>query len=281
MIKINRLTQITERDGMKAMFLCECGTEKLLNFYHVRSGATQSCGCYRSEVGKAKDISDKEDMLKTKYLTQLKKREGRKAPFLCVCGKVLEISRKCVRSGHTKSCGCKKGELISSTVSTHKLTGTTEHNCWREIKNRCTNEKNKAYPNYGGRGIKMCERWLQSFENFLEDMGKKPDKTYSIDRIDNNKGYFPENCRWTSKRMQVANRRKVKGSSQYRGVSFYGKTGKWISSVSCNYVNGKSQQIRVGTFCEEQKLMMQKLLNLILRGTSISQKITLVLTPTF
>jgi hypothetical protein len=80
---------------------------------------------------------------------------------------------------------------------------------WSNIKQRCYNVNNKDYKHYGGRGIKVCDRWLESFENFLEDMGDRPDG-YSLDRIDNNENYEPSNCRWADKETQIKNRRRYK-----------------------------------------------------------------------
>lgn len=88
---------------------------------------------------------------------------------------------------------------------THGLSHSKEYRCWRAFKNRCTNIKNVQYSDYGGRGIDICERWL-TFENFYEDMGACPDG-YQIDRIDNNKGYSKENCRWTTGKINSRNRR--------------------------------------------------------------------------
>lgn len=87
----------------------------------------------------------------------------------------------------------------------HGMSRTKEYKCWGALKNRCLNTKNIQYKDYGGRGITVCERWLK-FENFFEDMGICPNG-YQIDRIDNDKGYFKENCRWTSRTINSRNRR--------------------------------------------------------------------------
>ena len=87
-----------------------------------------------------------------------------------------------------------------------KLIRTKEYKCWSAIKDRCLNKKSKRYKNYGGRGIKICERWINSFSNFIKDMGYPPSKNYSIDRIDNDGDYCIENCRWATWETQYKNR---------------------------------------------------------------------------
>jgi len=108
-----------------------------------------------------------------------------------------------------------------------------EYKTWNSIKTRCTNQNTICYPDYGGRGISVCDRWKNSFENFLEDMGAKPDPTYSIDRIDNDKGYSPDNCRWTDRVSQNTNQRMRKdNTSGYVGV--YLHEGRWTAAISSN-----------------------------------------------
>lgn len=112
-----------------------------------------------------------------------------------------------------------------SGLVVHGMRHSSEYNTWRSIKVRCRNENDKDYPQYGGRGIKICDRWFDSFKNFIEDMGPRPTSKHSIDRKDNEGDYIPENCQWATKDVQNNNKR------TNLIVEFYGKT-KTVSEWS-------------------------------------------------
>lgn len=123
--------------------------------------------------------------------------------FKCDCGSEGVVKNvNDVKKGNTKSCGC----LLKEQVR-HGLYKTTEYRLWISMKERCYNEKNLAYPNYGGRGITVCDEWLHSITTFYRDMGPRPSKRHSIDRIDVNGNYCKENCKWSTDEEQCANRR--------------------------------------------------------------------------
>jgi hypothetical protein len=129
----------------------------------------------------------------------------------CVCGKEMIFINSKVKSGHTKSCGCLQKEKIRTLRFKHgyakKRKESVEYKTWQRIKDRCLNPKNKDFRHYGERGIIICDRWKESFENFLEDVGERPGEKYSIDRINPNGNYEKNNCRWILNIEQSANRR--------------------------------------------------------------------------
>ena len=135
------------------------------------------------------------------------------AYWLCVCdcGVLTKVKGSSLRHGRIKSCGCLQLELVIKNNKLRTTHGeskkTPEYSTWAAMKNRCLNSNNNAYKYYGGRGISVCDRWLK-FEHFLEDMGRKPTAKHSIERIENNKGYYPDNCKWATMEEQCNNQRK-------------------------------------------------------------------------
>jgi hypothetical protein len=130
----------------------------------------------------------------------------------CDCGGEVITRLNALRTGTVNSCGCLRGKKSFK----HGLIGTSEYTCWSRMKDRCFNPKSLDYPNYGGRGITVCDEWKKSFTKFFEHMGKKPSVRHSIDRINCDGNYEPENCRWATPLEQSRNRRNTK---YYKGAS--------------------------------------------------------------
>lgn len=127
--------------------------------------------------------------------------------FQCACGTTKEIMKASVTKGSTKSCGCLAHEIHVSLATKHGMSKTPEYCAWKHLNGRCNNPNNKAFKNYGGRGIRV---YYSSFDEFLGDVGTRPSPKHSVDRINVNGHYEVGNCRWATPAQQVANRRCVR-----------------------------------------------------------------------
>ena len=127
------------------------------------------------------------------------KGEARSGQFLCDCGSLVKINLYSATKGLTQSCGCYKSEATASRLTKHGCCQSSgkspEYKVWSGIKRRCHNKNEPKYHDYGGRGIFVCDEWMNDFPQFLKDMGRRPTRKHQIERIDNNKGYSAKNCR--------------------------------------------------------------------------------------
>ena len=164
-----------------------------------------------------------------KYPTETSKQKATYGLFECqYCKKEFETNIQSVRRGHTKSCGCQKCTgLITHGVTKHRL-----YHIWFGLVDRCTNPNHNRYKDYGGRGIIVCEEWLD-VKNFIEDMYPSYMEGFTLDRIDNDKGYSPDNCRWADATTQAINKRiKKTNTSGFVGINLELRCCKWVARVS-------------------------------------------------
>lgn len=192
------------------------GRRKLTNIFGERYG-------YLVVVGRSEKVAGK-------YVCQ------------CDCGNLCETTKQRLENGSTKSCGCKKSQLASESLTKHGGSkngkNTPEYQSYATMLHRCYDKTRGCYKRYGGKGIKVEQtEWLlpspQGFLNFLSDMGTRPDGT-SLDRINGSIGYSKQNCRWADKRTQAANterKKKETNTSKYRGVSMRKKNGRFMARI--------------------------------------------------
>lgn len=230
------LLEVIDASGASWKVRCVCGITKSVLRQHLRRGVITSCGCR----GLA-DLSGRRFGRLT-VLGRSDRNDGRWVAR-CDCGAETRVPRTRLETGGTRSCGCLARDEAGLAKLTHGASRDVDparrrlYGIWAAIKRRCTNPRVQEYRLYGGRGITVCDRWLRDFAAFEADMGPRPSPKHTVDRVDVNGPYSPENCRWATWKVQQRNRR--------NNILVDGRTlTEWAEELGVGYWTLRARHLR-------------------------------------
>ena len=228
--------------------LCDCGKEVVVTGTNLRQNHTTSCGCLREEKKFAALREWRDTFEPTKEVGKTYGRitvtgfagwiqpdnaPNRISTWSCSCSCGKQVVKRVDALHDSSSCGCWFSEKIAASARTHGMTGTPTYKSWLKMRERCYSDSYTEKEYYQDLGITVCDRWLESFENFFEDMGERPEGT-TLDRIDSNKGYSKDNCRWASGSIQSFNCRMFKNNSSGRTGVYICENGLYKAAIRYN-----------------------------------------------
>lgn len=228
--------QTTLHRLLAELFLENLNDDKYVNF---KDGDRSNCKLSNLEWG-PRPLDDLEGVV-FGSLTAIRLERGKGSSKTswycsCSCGNFTSVVPSELITGHVKSCGCYRSVILLDRNLKHGHHGTPEYSSWQAAKTRCFNPNIGHYHNYGGRGITMCEEWVEDFGKFLEDMGERPSSDHTLERLDVDGNYCKDNCTWADRRTQAYNRRKsVLNTSGKTGVTL-NDCGKWRVSIGNKYL---------------------------------------------
>lgn len=214
--------------------LCDCGNTARVSGQSLRAGTTKSCGCLRESI-KVDWTGAKQGKLEVLSRYHGEPHANGRTPIrwncLCECGSEIVLSSTALREG-SSSCGCGYKRRPKNPDTVNRVESPT-HITWRSMIDRCYNPSREAYKYYGALGVTVCERW-KTYENFLEDMGERPDGM-TLNRVKGAKEYSPENCEWATRSVQAYDQRiRETNKSGVTGVCWDKRVGKWEAYISVN-----------------------------------------------
>lgn len=221
---------------------CECGALRSVYQHNLLSGNAKSCGCFASEQSSARRFMNRVGLRYGRLQVIEQATTSPKGSIMwkcrCDCGEERIVFADNLGNGSSQSCGCLHRDNLVARSTTHGMSDTGEFRSWSGMRSRCTLQTNENWDNYGGRGIRVCERWMDSFENFLADMGPRPTSKHTIERNNVNGDYEPGNCHWADRLEQTRNRRNTK-TANYKGEEHHLADLAKLAKVSYRIFHGR------------------------------------------